>query len=237
VRAALLTVATAGALGVPTASLAAATRAETIGRSVEGRAIRLVRIGQDAAPVRVLVVGCIHGTETAGMAVTRALRRRATAPDGVQLLVLDALNPDGCARGTRGNARGVDLNRNFPWGWRAQSGIFASGPRAASEPETRAAQRLVSRARPRVTIWFHQHMDLVEETPGSDPALVRRYARTARMRVRRLARLPGTASRWQEHALPATTSFVVELPAGRLPAAAIARHVAAIDALARAATA
>jgi protein MpaA len=201
--------------------------AEVVGRSVQQRPLRLVRIGDDDAPRRVLVVGCVHGTERAGLAVTRALRQ-ARPPAGTQLLVLDAANPDGCARGTRGNARGVDLNRNFPWGWRRQAGIFASGAGPASEPETRAVMRVIARERPGVTIWFHQHMDLVERTRGSDPAIVARYARIAHMRVRTLARLPGTAPRWQEHALPRTTSFVVELGAGSLSRAAVRRHVAAI---------
>jgi protein MpaA len=206
--------------------------AEVIGHSAQRRPLRLVRIGAPGAPRRVLVVGCVHGTERAGLTVTRALRH-VTPPAGTQLLVLDAANPDGCARGTRANARGVDLNRNFPWGWRAQSGIFASGPAPASEPETKAIMKLIARERPGVTLWFHQHMDLVERTRGSDATIIARYARTAHMRVRTLARLPGTAPRWQEHAQPTSTSFVVELPAGRLPRAAVGRHVAAIAAVAR----
>jgi protein MpaA len=205
---------------------------QVIGRSVQQRAIRLVRLGAADAPVRILVVGCIHGTERAGLAVTRALRQ-VTPPPGVRLLVLDALNPDGCARGTRGNARGVDLNRNFPWGWRRQGGIFASGARPASEPETQAAMSIILDERPRATIWFHQHLDLVDDTRGSDPAVIRRYAATARMRATRLAPLPGTATRWQNHRLTDTSSFVVELPAGPLPAAAVGRHVRAITAVAR----
>jgi protein MpaA len=217
---------------VASAPSPASIHAQIIGRSVQGRPIRLVRVGQAAAPRRVLIVGCIHGTERAGLTVTRALRRVAP-PAGTQLLVLDAINPDGCAHGTRGNARGVDLNRNFPWGWRRQGGLYASGAGPASEPETRAAMALIARERPGVTIWFHQHMDLVERTPGSDPTIITRYARTARMRVGRIAPLPGTATRWQHRRLGATTSFVVELPAGRLSAGAVRRHVAAIRVVAR----
>jgi protein MpaA len=204
--------------------------AEVVGHSVEHRPLRVVRVGSARAPRKVLVVGCVHGTERAGLQITAQLRR-ATPPRGTQLLVLDAANPDGCARGTRANARGVDLNRNFPWGWRAQRGVFASGPEPASERETQAIMALITRERPRVTIWFHQHMDLVERTRGADPQVIRRYARTARMRIRTLPRLPGTASRWQEHVLPATTSFVVELPAGRLAPTAVRRHVAAVAAV------
>jgi protein MpaA len=201
--------------------------AQVIGHSVAHRPLRLVRIGSASAARRVLIVGCIHGSERAGLAVTRALRGVVPAA-GTQLLVLDELNPDGCARGTRGNAHGVDLNRNFPWGWRRQGGVYASGAGPASEPETRAAMALIARERPAVTIWFHQHMNLVDDTRGSDPAIIRRYARSAHMRVRRLAPLPGTATRWQNHGLAQTTAFVVELPAGALSAAAVRRQVAAV---------
>lgn len=211
-------------------------RGEQVGRSLQGRELRLVRVGPSDAATRVLVVGCIHGSEPAGMEVTRALRR-PDPPPGVELLVLDAVNPDGCARGTRGNARGVDLNRNFPWRWRRQGGLFASGARPASEPETRAAMALAERERPAVTIWFHQHMNLVDRTRGADPAIVRRYATVARMRRHRIGPLPGTASRWQNHRFSRASAFVVELPAGRLDAGAVRRHVAAVLAVARLAAA
>jgi protein MpaA len=223
----------AAVLGAVATAAPAATRPpETIGRSVQGRAIQLVRVGDPRAPRRVLVVGCIHGSETAGVAVTRALRR-TTPPRAVQLLVLDELNPDGCRAGTRGNAHGVDLNRNFPWGWRPLGGVYASGPRPSSEPETRAAQRLVVRERPAVSIWFHQHLDAVIVQPGASLALERRYARVAGMRTRALAPLPGTAARWEQHRLPGSTSFVVELPAGRVSPARVRAHVQAVLAVAR----
>ena len=98
--------------------LSAALLALTIGHSVQGRPIVVHRVGPDSAPRKVLVVGSIHGNERAGIAVTRALRSVA-APPGVQLLLVDRANPDGAEAGTRGDAHGVDLNRNFPWRWRA----------------------------------------------------------------------------------------------------------------------
>ena len=80
-----------------------------LGRSVEGRPIRVTRIGNPRAPVKVLVVGAVHGNETAGMAVTARLRRRPPPRAGVELWVVPTINPDGVAAGSRQNARGVDL--------------------------------------------------------------------------------------------------------------------------------
>jgi protein MpaA len=205
-----------------------ALQGTTIGTSANGTPIRAVSIGPDA-PRKVLVVGCIHGDECAGVAVTRRLRRVAPPP-GVQLWVVDRMNPDGSAAGTRQNARGVDLNRNFPYRWRAQGGpgtTFFSGPRPGSEPETVAARRLILRIRPAVTIWLHQHMHVVVRAPG-DVALQRHYGRLTGLPLRRLPPYPGTAVAWQHHALPKTTAFVVELGAGALSARATAAHVRAV---------
>jgi protein MpaA len=206
---------------------AARLTSEVIGHSVQGRAIRLVRVGDPAAPRKVLVVGCIHGTERAGLPILRALRA-AEPPPGVQLLLLDELNPDGCARNVRGNAHGVDLNRNFPWSWRRLRGVYESGPRPSSEPETRAAEALILRERPNVSIWYHQHLDWVDLQPGSDPELMRQYAATAGMRAVRTPLLAGTVARWTNHRLPGRSAFVVELPAGALRSSAVDAHVRAV---------
>ena len=165
------------AAGLALATVAAGTAAgaaapprhgEEIGRSAQGRALRAVRIGPADAPTRVLVVGCIHGNECAGTAVTRRLRA-IPPPAGTSVWVIDDLNPDGRARGTRQNARGVDLNRNFPRGWRAQGSpgsTYYSGPRPLSEPEAGAVARLIVRIRPAVTVWYHQHLRIVVRTGG-----------------------------------------------------------------------
>src|SRR5512133_2525697 len=106
------------ALGGAFASVAATRDLRTVrmllGRSEDGRPIVAVRVG-DPTGTRVLVVGCIHGTECAGIAVARALER-VQAP--VDLWIVRNLNPDGYARGVRQNGRGVDLNANWSSQWR-----------------------------------------------------------------------------------------------------------------------
>jgi hypothetical protein len=141
------------------------------------------------------------------------------------------MNPDGTAAGTRQNVDGVDLNRNFPYGWvRDTNPTFDSGPYAASEPETRAAIRLVHQLRPAVTIWYHQHMDLVDEA-GGDLGVARRYAQLAGLTPTCLTYLPGTETAWSNHTFAGTTSFVVELPAGPVGPEALARHLRAVRAM------
>jgi len=179
----------------------------------------------------VLVVGSIHGNEGAGIAVTRALRS-VTPPAGVQLLLVDRANPDGSASGTRGNAHGVDLNRNFPWRWHHLGGVYHSGPRPASEPETRALRRFIRRERPDVSIWFHQHMNFVILQRGSDRALMRRYARVAHMRTGTYPQVPGGVARWENHVLPGGSAFVVELAAGPLPSWRVRDNVRAVRSVA-----
>jgi murein peptide amidase A len=198
-----------------------------IGSSVQGRPIVAWAFGPSTAPRKILVIGVIHGNEQAGLAITHALRSRPV-PRGVQLWLLPELNPDGVAADTRQNAHGVDLNRNFPYrGRRSTDPTFDSGPRPGSEPETRAAMRLVRRIHPAVTITYHQHMDLVDES-GGDRGIARRYAQLAHLRATCLTFLPGEETAWSNHALPGTTSFVVELPAGPVGRVALARQLRAV---------
>ena len=201
-----------------------------IGPSVQGRPIVAWAYGSSLAPRKTLVVGCIHGNESAALAITAALRRQPV-PTGVQLWLVPEMNPDGTAAGTRQNAHGVDLNRNFPYRWQPISDpTYYSGPHPTSEPETRAAIRLVRRIRPAVTIWYHQHMDLVDMACG-DRGVARRYAQIAGLRPTCLTFLSGVETGWSNHTFPGTTSFVVELPAGPVAPAALARHVRAVRAM------
>jgi len=207
-------------------------RIVTLGRSVDGRAITAIEIGDFDAPRHALVVGCIHGDETAGIAIADALENGAP-PHELDLWVVRDLNPDGVAARTRQNAHHVDLNRNFQWRWEPLHGYFDAGSRPLSEPESRIAVRLVSTIRPHVAIWFHQHLNVVDESGGS-LAVERRFAALAGMRLARLAREPGSAVGWENHAVPSGTAFAVELPAGTLPRASVNRLARAVLAVARA---
>lgn len=180
-----------------------------------------------------VVFGCIDGDEPAGMAITSLLRTLAPPAD-VDLWVVDDLNPDGVAARTRQNAHGVDLNRNFPYAWRAAGRPWYaeySGRTPLSEPESRVAFELLARVRPTVTIWYHQHQTLVDDS-GGDPTVEARYAALVGLPFRRLARYPGSAASWQNATLAPTTAFVVELPAGQLTPSDTARHANAVLALA-----
>jgi hypothetical protein len=207
------------------------------GRSVKGRRILAVSRGCRGARFRVLVVGSIHGNETAGHAVIRRLRA-IEAPSGIELWTVRTVNPDGVANGARQNARGVDLNRNFPSRWRRSGRPFDtyySGRRPLSEPESRAVRRIVRTIRPRLTVWYHQSLGLVDLGSGADRGLVRAYARRSGLPAGRIGPLPGVATRWQNQRFPGTSAFVVELRAGALAASAATRHARAVLAAARAA--
>lgn len=217
-------------LGCLAGSASAVARRMIIGRSVLGRPIVAWTFGSDRAARKVLVVGCIHGNECAGLAITSALRAARVAK-GVQLWVVPEMNPDGTAADTRQNAHGVDLNRNFPYEWQPVSDpTYYAGSYAASEPETRAAIKLVRRIRPAVTIWYHQHLDVVDMA-GGDRGVARRYAELAGLRPTCLSFLPGVATAWSNRTFRGTTSFVVELPAGPVAPEAVTRHVRAVRAM------
>lgn len=205
------------------------------GRSVHGRGLTVLTRGADPIGANgvtdVLAVGSIHGNERAGAAVVAHLHR-ARVPAGQRWWLVTSINPDGVRAGTRQNARGVDLNRNFPYRWR-RSGqpwdTYFPGTRAASEPETHAVQALIQRIRPELSIWYHQHANIVvrPDTYRARRAAAR-YATAARMRMRPWAPLRGTAVGWQASIDPAGAAFVVELPAGSLRPIDVRRHARAV---------
>ncbi len=209
----------------------APARTVLLGRSWQGRPIRAIEVGNPSG-TRVLVVGCIHGNETAGIAIADALEHLSSPPD-LDLWIVPDLNPDGVAAGSRQNAHGVDLNRNFPWRWRPMSGVYASGPRPLSEREARIAHALILRLHPHLTIWFHQHLDMVWAS-GGERRIEKVFARVSGLPYHPMPQLAGSAISWQNNTLPGTTAFAAELPAGQPTTSQVARYMRAVLAAARA---
>ncbi len=145
-----------------------------IGHSVAGRPILAWHLGRDRATPTVVLIATMHGNEPAPRQILQALRDGPPI-SGVNLWVVPTYNPDGLARGTRKNARGVDLNRNFPYGWRDLDGAYESGPRPGSEPETRAVMRFLGDVRPDYILSFHQPLYGVD-TDTKAPRFARRVA-------------------------------------------------------------
>lgn len=95
-------------------------RIETVGKTVQGRELEILRIGSDAAPNRVFLRARAHPWEPAGNWVVEGLVRRLLGEDARPFLerysvcILPMANKDGVARGgTRFNLMGKDLNRNW----------------------------------------------------------------------------------------------------------------------------
>jgi protein MpaA len=195
-----------------------------IGHSLQGRPLVSLTLGRATAPRRIVVVGCIHGDEIAGIPLAMTLLGRPVGRD-VQLTVLPDINPDGHALHRRQNARGVDLNRNFPRAWRPlgkRGDQQYSGTGPLSEPESQAVAALLRRLRPTTTVWFHQPVGIVDESGGS-LAVERRFSVLSGLPLRRIVRYPGSATGWENAGWPGTTAFVVELP--HLVSAGLRAHV------------
>ncbi len=215
--------------GAPTVEAAGVTRTRIpLGDSIQGRGIVLHRICGARPTKQVLVVGAIHGREDDGIPIVRRLAADGVPDRDVCLLLVPTMNPDGDAAQTRQNARGVDLNRNFPGGLRTGRpwDTFYGGRSDLSERESRLLHDLIRRTRPTALIVYHQRMNLVD-FGGGNRALVDRYAAAVGMRSTVLTRHPGSMATWTHSVLPGTTVVTVELPAS-VSGVTVGRHVRAV---------
>jgi protein MpaA len=147
------------------------------GASAEGVPL-LVHL-PDSGKAEIVILAAIHGDESeTTVVVSEALR---CLPQGdLQAAVILCGNPDGMLRGTRGSARGVDLNRNFPTSnWSPEPVCYKSrandardmalspGAAPASEPETQALIALIDRLQPRAVVSLHSALACVDDSGAS----------------------------------------------------------------------
>ncbi len=197
-----------GAADAPAADAAEATatpaaarpRWQHAGDSVEGRPLRVLRVGH--GPRRVVWIGGIHGDEREGQVATAELPRAFAALPGaaaaVTLTILEDATPDGSARGTRGNRNGVDLNRNYP----ARNYLPGDGrgQRPLDQPEAKIVHDLVLDERPHLVIVAHAwRNDHFVNFDGPAESVADLFSRRSGYRVKasdKIAPTPGSLGSW-----------------------------------------
>jgi len=149
---------------------------EVYGRTHLGAPLEVWKPGGRCA---LLLFAGIHGEEAeTTFALSRALRQLAGRPPHAAVVL--AANPDGLMRGTRGNANGVELNRNFPTGdWQSapvphrstlddpRDVLLSPGAFPGSEPETQALIQLIGALRPEAVISLHAPLACIDDANAS----------------------------------------------------------------------
>lgn len=132
---------------------------KVLGSSIQGRPIRSLTLGHGSR--KVLLIGGIHGDEPEGAYATAqipAAFAAANLADGVTLTIVEDANPDGRAAARRGNANGVDINRNFPASnFDIHEPSFGGAP--LSQPECRLLFDVIDRIDPALVLVFHSWVD------------------------------------------------------------------------------
>lgn len=176
--------------GVSMADCQAQLLAPGGGRSVRGTPLLVRRIpaqaGGKGKPVRILLLGGIHGDEPTSSAIVFRWMGKMQTPAARQFSwsIAPVVNPDGmlAAKKTRVNARGVDLNRNFPTpDWQRETErywnrVTSRDPRrypgraALSEPESRWLDEEIRRFQPDLIISVHAPFGLLDfDGPAAPP--------------------------------------------------------------------
>ncbi len=183
-----------------TAAASSRTQWRTAGSSVQGRPLRVLTVGR--GPRRVLWVGGIHGDEREGRRATSELPHVFAETPGaaaaVTLTILEDVNPDGSANGTRGNANGVDLNRNYP----AKNFVAGAkhGRHPLDQPEAKVLHDLIQDERPHLVVVAHAwHNDHFVNFDGPAQQLAELFAQKSGYRVQpsdKIAPTPGSLGSW-----------------------------------------
>lgn len=176
------------------------TKIFSIGKTLEGRDILGLKISDNASVKEnepaVLVNGMHHAREVMTTEITTDMIQYLTSNygkdaevtswvDGTEIWVIPMFNLDGnnkmwnkdsmWRKNTRGG-HGVDLNRNYPYGWDSCRGSSARrsaqdyrGSAPASEPETQAMMKFVASIKPVFNISYHSYSEIVLYPFGCRP--------------------------------------------------------------------
>jgi murein peptide amidase A len=156
-----------------------------IGQSVEGKSIYSFEVSSrpGLADKLVLFVGGLHtGTEENTFDLASRMLQHfygdpRKVPEGISLYIIPKMSPDGITSGSHNNARGVDLNRNWPTDdWRSDPyhptygrREGAGGESPLSEPESKALYQFVLEKSPYAIFVWHSQAGTVSGN-GIDPA-------------------------------------------------------------------
>ena len=164
---------------------------ETLGYSSEGRPINAYVYGSGSSTY--LYTAAIHGNEQSSMYVAQGWMNDLEVnpgriPTNARIVIIPQVNPDGVAKSSRLNPRGVNLNRNFPTSNWSSNIVTSSGEQAGgggesagSERETQVLMAATSRYSPRFVITLHSSGSLVNSNDvGISIAAGKEYARLAR---------------------------------------------------------
>lgn len=189
-----------------------------VGHSVKERPIICHRIGDGEYVV--LMMASIHGNEAAGTPLLNDLAKHVVANpellDGVTLVLMPVVNPDGVESGKRYNARGVDLNRNFPAENRQNSSRY--GLNALSEPEALAIYQVINDTLPNHIVTLHEPLQCVDyDGPAKELAKV--MSDHCPLPVKKLGSRPGSLGSYAGVTLgiPAITFELPRNAAGQSP--------------------
>lgn len=193
----------------------------TYGHSARGIPLEVYLPPSGASPRRLVFAG-IHGHEPDTTAVLSAALRSIVG-DALTCAVVLAANPDGLLRGIRGNANGVELNRNWPSStWQpdpvphrwleadVQDVWLSPGPEPGSEPEVRHLIELIDDLGIDDVVSVHSPLGCVDD-PRNLPVGGWLAAETGLPRVATVGYpTPGSFGTWtRERDLPCVTH---ELP-------------------------